>query len=840
MMLFSTVGLLVAFAIVNTVVRSSVYDNVIAISQRDKVIYAERIDAWLAIGTHMVDNLSNIVLNVGIDQIDALEAGLLNEYNFLDGVYLGFSDGGFAGFGGWIPPVGWDASTRPWYIDATAAGVGTTITTTPYVSGATNILVTAVARYLGNVGGRGVVAAIDIQLDYMMNMIDSFEIAGNGYLFMIDENGGVITHPNAGFLPTLDGLLNIYTIPGYAHVFNRFHAGEEVVQYVDSHGVYSYFMQIPLRTTGWTLVAVIPTAVTNGAVWHILSVVMLTIIFVLFVVTLFSIIFLSRKFIKPLQNVITSINLVAKGDFNINLNRENVAGDEIGQLTNCMYDLTDVIQSMVADLSRVYDEYIEIGNIRYAIDDSKYENSFKEMIGLVNKLLNATTNDILSIAEVFEHVSNGEFDENMNTDVWVGEWVVMPTALNRLTDNLKAISTEIGSMIDAAAVKGDLNFKIEADKYSGSWYKIMDGLNGIAKAVDTPLKAIEFGMAQMRAGNFDLENIDSMMRSNGMNPNASYYNGAFRNIISSFDDVIVTVASYVNELGGVLAKMAEGDLRNRIDRHYVGSFSLIKSSINTINETLHKTMSEISAASTQVLAGATQIAQSASELSSGAGQQSIAVSELNDTIAMISSQTKQNAENSLTANELSGKSADNAQAGNNAMQQMVEAMSKIKESSSDISKIVKTIQDIAFQTNLLALNASVEAARAGEHGKGFAVVADEVRTLAGRSQTAAAETEHLIQGSILRVGAGSTIAESTAASLDAIVTSADEVLSVISKISSASKEQAEAIANVGDGLTQISIVTQNNSAVSEETAAASQELNSQAELLQRLVAYFKL
>ena len=546
-----------------------------------------------------------------------------------------------------------------------------------------------------------------------------------------------------------------------------------------------------------------------------------------------------RSILLPVKRLVGLVSDVTHGKLDVN-KTDSLANDEIGQLTHDMYALTDVIQAMVTDLSTVYREYIEIGNMHYAIDDSAYENSFKEVVGLVNNLLNATTNDILSIAEVLEHVSNGEFNENMNTDVWVGEWVIMPTALNRLTDNLKAVSTEIGVMIDAAAVKGDLNFQIEADKYSGNWREIMDGLNSIAKAIAEPLRVIEIAMEEMKLGNLDLDKIDSFIRTEGLNPSPEHYNGALRNIVSTFDSTIVTTASYVNELGDVLAKMAEGDLRNKIDRDYVGSFSLIRSSVNTINETLHKTMSEISVASTQVLAGATQIAQSAAELSTGASEQAVSVSGLNDTIAMISSQTKQNAENSLTANELSGKSAADAQTGNNAMKQMVEAMWKIKESSNDISKIVKTIQDIAFQTNLLALNASVEAARAGEHGKGFAVVADEVRTLAGRSQTAATETEHLIQDSILRVDAGSSIAESTAASLDAIVASAEEVLSVIRKISSASKEQAEAIANVGDGLTQISNVTQTNSAVSEETAAASQELNSQAELLQQLVGYFKL
>lgn len=255
---------------------------------------------------------------------------------------------------------------------------------------------------------------------------------------------------------------------------------------------------------------------------------------------------------------------------------------------------------------------------------------------------------------------------------------------------------------------------------------------------------------------------------------------------------------------------------------------------------INEIMTNIDSAAEQVAAGSKQIADSSMGLSQGATEQASSIEELTASIEEISAQTRLNADSAGEANALAELTRTNAVEGNNEMKRMLKSMEEINESSTNISKIIKVIDEIAFQTNILALNAAVEAARARQHGKGFAVVAEEVRNLAARSADAAKETTRMIEGSIKKVDDGTKIATTTAAALNQIVDDVAKVSGIVENIAIASNEQAIGISQINQGIMQVSEVVQMNSATSEESAAASEELSSQAELLREQAARFTL
>jgi len=525
---------------------------------------------------------------------------------------------------------------------------------------------------------------------------------------------------------------------------------------------------------------------------------------------------------KPIKEVAEVVSNVSNGNFNINF-RNDLSKDEVGIMTQDIYRLVNVVSDIIEDINKFAYEANDNGDIEYRIDAKKYRGGYNEMITSLNNFTDGFVKDVLSLLNVLKNVNEGNFSATL--EKLPGKKVVLNQSVDELMANLNAVNREISTMVHAAADLGDLHFQLDASKYKGGWNQAMAGLNKIALAVDAPIVEIRDVMNYLSKGDFS-HNVEGN------------YTGDFKQIKEAVNGTIETLAGYISEIADSLTRVSSGDLTHIIKREYVGSFSAIKESLNDISSSLNKTMSEISSASSQVLSGAKQISASAMDLANGASTQASSVQELTASVDLINQQTQQNAASATEANDLSVKSTENAEEGNIAMKETLDAMNRIKESSDSISKIIKGIQDISFQTNLLALNAAVEAARAGEHGRGFSVVAEEVRSLAARSQTAASETTELISNSISTVETGSDIAQSTAKSLDRIVDNANKVLGIISTISSASREQADAISQVSIGLQQISQVVQSNSAVSEETAAAAEELNSQAEILQQLVGFF--
>ena len=304
----------------------------------------------------------------------------------------------------------------------------------------------------------------------------------------------------------------------------------------------------------------------------------------------------------------------------------------------------------------------------------------------------------------------------------------------------------------------------------------------------------------------------------------------------------------IGRLGHAMDAFADGmrdEILTAFNRLADGDFTfqasgVIRDPLARANAALNEAMGQVQVTAEEIATGASQVSDASQSLSQGATEQASSLEEITSSLSELATQTKVNAENAGQANLLSSRAREAAEEGNRQMKSMVEAMGGIREASQSISRIIKTIDEIAFQTNLLALNAAVEAARAGQHGKGFAVVAEEVRNLAARSAKAARETADLIEGSVRKSETGAAIAAQTESSLEQIVAGITKAADLVSEIAAASSEQAEGIGQINQGLGQIDQVTQQNTANAEESAAAAEELSGQADELRRILARFTL
>jgi methyl-accepting chemotaxis protein len=490
-------------------------------------------------------------------------------------------------------------------------------------------------------------------------------------------------------------------------------------------------------------------------------------------------------------------------------------------------------------LSDSYFEWVGRNNKQ---DTAYLKNKKGENVGFVEivtdltpiiRVSDYTHAEVSRLGDNLMRLAEGNLDFDMDiseADEYTGEVSVQ---FNEISKSLAAVKASIGEMIDGASmitnavIDGNLQTRADASKFQGAWAELVGGMNAILDEINKPLGEVMVVMEAISNGNLQ-ERITGVYKGDI---------DVLKQTVNTTADMLDAVVSEITEK---IEQLSHGNLDIDHARSFQGDLITISNAINVIIDSLNDVMGDINVASEQVASGSGQVSAGSQSLAQGSTEQASSVQELTASIAEIADQTKNNAVDANKARELADTVKDHAAKGNAQMSQMQNSMVAINQSSEDISKIIKVIDDIAFQTNILALNAAVEAARAGQHGKGFAVVAEEVRSLAARSADAAKETTALIEGSIDKVQEGTKIADDTAAALDDIVAGIEKVTTLIGNIAVASNEQASGIAQIDTGVEQVAQVVQQNSATAEESAAASEELSGQAELLKQLVETFKL
>ncbi len=519
----------------------------------------------------------------------------------------------------------------------------------------------------------------------------------------------------------------------------------------------------------------------------------------------------TKLIVKPVVSLSQIAEQLSIGNLNFNTPKI-ISKDEIGQLTKRMIALSSIMRNLIDNLTDMINQH-KNGITSTRIDESTYEGSYKDVAKGINSMAADYIDDNKLLLDCLQNFAKGNFDVNLKK--FPGEKQEINIVVEKVRANLKDVSQQINLMLEYV-IDGDLSNKADVDQHSGEWQQILNNLNRLLQTIAAPIEEAVPVLERISTGHF-------RDRITGD------YKGIFALIKKSVNNTAESLASYCIEIKNTLREMANNNFDQEITGNFRGNFRDIKSSINTLINKFNSIIYDVQVVSAEVLDGAADVSKSSMLISQGSTQQSITIEELSQSINSISEQVQNNAEKALTASELALSTKLNANNGSKQIDELLSSVQSLLESSENIATVMKTIDDIAFQTNLLALNAAVEAARAGEYGKGFSVVAEEVRNLSSRSSIASKESDGYLSDAVQKIKNGQKIAIATASYLKSIISNVETVSEYVSEIATDSKSQAQSISQISLGVNEISGVVQNNTAISEESASTSQQLNSQVE-----------
>jgi len=519
---------------------------------------------------------------------------------------------------------------------------------------------------------------------------------------------------------------------------------------------------------------------------------------------------------RPLDDILATFRSLANGNFtrNVDLSRN----DELGKVLQGLQAMQIQQGFSVAETTRVANDNLRIrialdcvsANLRIADDDG--------LVLYANRGLLSTLQQIEP--GLREQQPGFAVDRFVGSNI--GAFYQDPAAALKSLRELKATrSTEldIGGRIYNVVTNPIINDRGERLGTVGEWIDRTAEINA-QRSVAALIQQASAGdlAARMEIGQLE---------------------GFYRELGHGINQLVETTEKAINEIGQLLAQVAQGDLTRLIHSEYHGTFGQLRDDANQTVSRLRELVGGIQISAETINTAAKEIAVGNQDLSGRTEEQASSLEETASSMEELTGTVRQNADNARQANELAVQAQGVAERGGAVVAEVVQTMSEINRSSSKIADIIGVIDGIAFQTNILALNAAVEAARAGEQGRGFAVVATEVRNLAQRSAAAAKEIKGLISDSVDKVEAGNRQVDQAGRTMEEVVTSIKRVARIVTDIAEASREQSAGIDQIGRAVSQMDEVTQQNAALVEQAAAAAESLEEQSEQLAKAVSVFR-